>query len=71
MGQARKSLWIETWYSREPERYRSGQARKSLWIETYSNPDFVVPLIGQARKSLWIETECDMGTSINTRRSGS
>ena len=34
IGQARKSLWIETIRRRVIASHRSGQARKSLWIET-------------------------------------
>ena len=33
-GQARKSLWIETFGVRKHESRKRGQARKSLWIET-------------------------------------
>ena len=33
-GQARKSLWIETFLNLTVTRSPSGQARKSLWIET-------------------------------------
>ena len=57
-GQARKSLWIETYCLHAIKQSKAGQARKSLWIETvekfitYLNGD------GQARKSLWIETAC-------------
>ena len=34
VGQARKSLWIETSFSPGPPVIIAGQARKSLWIET-------------------------------------
>ena len=34
MGQARKSLWIETSVYKQLIALHSGQARKSLWIET-------------------------------------
>ena len=34
MGQARKSLWIETYPSAGGLTMYEGQARKSLWIET-------------------------------------
>ncbi len=34
MGQARKSLWIETSYPNVRCPICVGQARKSLWIET-------------------------------------
>ena len=34
IGQARKSLWIETGRPRQRPARLSGQARKSLWIET-------------------------------------
>ena len=33
-GQARKSLWIETFLPTSAQRLHLGQARKSLWIET-------------------------------------
>ena len=38
IGQARKSLWIETGRPRQRPARLSGQARKSLWIETISYP---------------------------------
>ncbi len=34
VGQARKSLWIETEVGEHRGLYKKGQARKSLWIET-------------------------------------
>ena len=34
VGQARKSLWIETKTLKFGKMFRRGQARKSLWIET-------------------------------------
>ena len=34
IGQARKSLWIETEQRIRNDTMRRGQARKSLWIET-------------------------------------
>ena len=34
LGQARKSLWIETQHSLQVFPAHFGQARKSLWIET-------------------------------------
>ena len=34
VGQARKSLWIETLRYLNPWQTTAGQARKSLWIET-------------------------------------
>ena len=34
MGQARKSLWIETLCVNHQAESINGQARKSLWIET-------------------------------------
>ena len=34
LGQARKSLWIETGDQYQNQTYGIGQARKSLWIET-------------------------------------
>ena len=56
IGQARKSLWIETPGIGQIKIKSTGQARKSLWIETI----YVSPIsrsnLGQARKSLWIET---------------
>ena len=55
-GQARKSLWIETFSSHKIAIGVFGQARKSLWIETTDAGYFVKPIFGQARKSLWIET---------------
>ena len=55
-GQARKSLWIET-FIRAKEIFSSvGQARKSLWIETHRHVFSSSTSLGQARKSLWIET---------------
>ena len=56
IGQARKSLWIETENIVEPEENGVGQARKSLWIETYFRLAGQQMHHGQARKSLWIET---------------
>ena len=56
VGQARKSLWIET-VARSSHIFDvPGQARKSLWIETLLFPFPYYSYIGQARKSLWIET---------------
>ena len=62
MGQARKSLWIETfrWTYTTPDT-GNGQARKSLWIETYNSLRVGNISMGQARKSLWIETELPFG----------
>ena len=37
MGQARKSLWIETSIINISIFRKVGQARKSLWIETFAN----------------------------------
>ena len=34
-GQARKSLWIETYIVQRQTGPSEGQARKSLWIETF------------------------------------
>ena len=34
LGQARKSLWIETYIAFRKDEIYEGQARKSLWIET-------------------------------------
>ena len=34
LGQARKSLWIETSVIESKRKAYEGQARKSLWIET-------------------------------------
>ena len=56
IGQARKSLWIETQTLLHPIVTQAGQARKSLWIETEKAFIFKESFIGQARKSLWIET---------------
>ncbi len=56
MGQARKSLWIETVQFGGASRAEVGQARKSLWIETDTAAIGYQTTIGQARKSLWIET---------------
>ena len=55
-GQARKSLWIETWQPVQEAEELYGQARKSLWIETGGITLNVAGKVGQARKSLWIET---------------
>ena len=38
MGQARKSLWIETTEQPAGAGTSFGQARKSLWIETAPRP---------------------------------
>ena len=56
LGQARKSLWIETIHCFFSLSQSDGQARKSLWIETYALNIIGREQIGQARKSLWIET---------------
>ena len=56
IGQARKSLWIETMTQLFWNTIQFGQARKSLWIETSYNRSTPGLLLGQARKSLWIET---------------
>ena len=56
MGQARKSLWIETAFPAIMDQTIRGQARKSLWIETIVLTLLAVTCVGQARKSLWIET---------------
>ena len=55
-GQARKSLWIETYSLETPLMAVVGQARKSLWIETTVGIGVGYICPGQARKSLWIET---------------
>ena len=55
-GQARKSLWIETYLMHFRMVYPRGQARKSLWIETKTAAAQSETNAGQARKSLWIET---------------
>ena len=55
-GQARKSLWIETFRSSTSPTQYFGQARKSLWIETCIHSINNLSNQGQARKSLWIET---------------
>ena len=55
-GQARKSLWIETYRYFTSLLALFGQARKSLWIETVVLHVFFLFFFGQARKSLWIET---------------
>ena len=39
IGQARKSLWIETPRKALASGLKVGQARKSLWIETTFKPD--------------------------------
>ena len=57
LGQARKSLWIETRHLNVFSQLSIGQARKSLWIETPGmSPPCTTVRKGQARKSLWIET---------------
>ena len=56
LGQARKSLWIETELPGLCSESHAGQARKSLWIETSFPSNCIIPIQGQARKSLWIET---------------
>ena len=43
VGQARKSLWIETFCDAGGVRTKAGQARKSLWIETSFPVLFSVP----------------------------
>ena len=43
IGQARKSLWIETFCDAGGVRTKAGQARKSLWIETSFPVLFSVP----------------------------
>ena len=49
LGQARKSLWIETFLDGEYGAKVFGQARKSLWIETRckkaANHSFKVRLV--------------------------
>ena len=55
-GQARESLWIETYLPCRNVHMVYGQARKSLWIETDTAAIGYQTTIGQARKSLWIET---------------
>ena len=42
-GQARKSLWIETFMCDDNFDVQDGQARKSLWIETSLPVLFSVP----------------------------
>ena len=56
LGQARKSLWIETPNLSTISFTFNGQARKSLWIETVKRIGESFGTKGQARKSLWIET---------------
>ena len=63
LGQARKSLWIETGDQYQNQTYGIGQARKSLWIETLFPKVIFIRTLGQARKSLWIETP-RMATSV-------
>ena len=43
IGQARKSLWIETESIYQTRSRHGGQARKSLWIETFSEVPFLSP----------------------------
>ena len=70
-GQARKSLWIETFYFAIIQDGSSGQARKSLWIETgFDVCRRFNAEVGQARKSLWIETVCDRTALATLLRSG-
>ena len=61
-GQARKSLWIETYVKASWCATTVGQARKSLWIETYYRSKTRLKDVGQARKSLWIETSNRVGS---------
>ena len=56
LGQARKSLWIETHSRSMRESERRGQARKSPVDQTGCPYLRRIMLCGQARKSLWIET---------------
>ena len=70
VGQARKSLWIETLQIELPELKKKGQARKSLWIETVIKYSICFCKVGQARKSLWIET-LQYWWEFNRVRSGS
>ena len=71
IGQARKSLWIETDKLSKAYFVEEGQARKSLWIETLCLTASSHSLIGQARKSLWIETPLNCWQWIDGNRSGS
>ena len=71
IGQARKSLWIETIRYGRMHIVFKGQARKSLWIETIGAKSFVRCFLGQARKSLWIETGPSTGVSSMQPGSGS
>ena len=71
IGQARKSLWIETIRYGGMHIVFKGQARKSLWIETIGAKSFVRCFLGQARKSLWIETGPSTGVSSMQPGSGS
>ena len=66
IGQARKSLWIETIRYGRMHIVFKGQARKSLWIETIGAKSFVRCFLGQARKSLWIETASAASYSSNS-----
>ena len=65
MGQARKSLWIETKGKFAGHPVMLGQARKSLWIETLFSCIFSSCCWGQARKSLWIETQAGPGFKLH------
>ena len=67
MGQARKSLWIETGVIYITPPSVPGQARKSLWIETHSPRLSYRSRYGQARKSLWIETSAHLKKGINVK----
>ena len=71
MGQARKSLWIETTDINRLYKVFVGQARKSLWIETCHTGMQRNKLPGQARKSLWIETFLERVYTRRSDRSGS
>ena len=68
IGQARKSLWIETRMALSTRSRSFGQARKSLWIETARLWAYNKQIgLGQARKSLWIETLGGMSREISIK----
>ena len=78
LGQARKSLWIETPTLRYGQFAFTGQARKSLWIETQKEvreiKDFEVRLvracgskrktIGQSKKTLLVRLVRACGSKL-------
>ena len=71
VGQARKSLWIETNLPVKLVVSKTVRLVRACGSKHFHNLKFDGNFWGQARKSLWIETVKRIGESFGTKRSGS